>query len=119
MHNEHNENCCYKDKNVLYALFEVMEGKHILISAKEVSVFDDYLRLAQDNDNDISIDLDTCDKEPFQLVYGALMFHEIETEKVIEDVNGLKGYAMIDLDGNEIGKISASAYHDICMYQDK
>lgn len=115
----HSEDCYYKDEDaLLYALMQVAEDKYILISANEVSVFDDYLEAAKDNDRGIDIDLDTCDKEPYQLVYGSLLFHDIDREKLIEYVNGLKNYALIDLDVEEFGKLTASAYADICLFEE-
>ena len=116
----HNENCSYKDVNaMLYALMEVVEDRFILISAQEVTVFNDYLQAAKENDKDIFIDFETCDKEPYQLVYGALMYHGTPKEEVIEYVNGNKECALINVDGDEFGKIIASSYSDISMYEDR
>ena len=116
----HNDNCCYKNTDaILYALMQVTDDEMILISANEISKFDDYLQAAKENDKDINIDFETCDNEPYQLVYGALMFHDIEKDKLKEYIDNLKGYAMIDLDGEEFNKLTASVYADICLFEDK
>lgn len=119
MTNEHKNDCCYKDKTVLYALFEIVDNKRILISANELSRFDYYLEAAKNNDTNINIDRETCDNESYQIVYGALMFHDKNKDKLLKYINDLKGYAMIDLDGEDPTQIIASAYADICLFEDK
>mgnify|MGYP003297596339 CR=1 FL=1 len=90
MREKHSERCCHKyDYAMLYGLMEVVEGRYILISAPEVGVFKEYLMVAQNDDKGIEIDLDTCDRLPYKLVYGALMFHGIDGKIVKKEVEEL------------------------------
>ena len=119
MRNELSENCPYKDAEaVLYALMQVTDDVKIIISASETSVYNNYLHSAKNKDADISIDFETCDEVPYQLVYGSLIFHDIEWEELKDCVVGNKNYAMITLDVPEYGKLTASAYADIEFYED-
>lgn len=119
MKNMHNENCCYKDEEaVLYALMEIKKNQMILISANEIDNFDYYLQSAKNGDKDITIDFETCDNEPYQLVYGALMFHDIDKDKLKDYIEASKGRAMIALDGKNKNELAVSAYADICLFED-
>lgn len=120
MENMHSKDCCYRDvAAVSYALMELPGYKEILISANEVSKFDEYLKLAHDDDKDIFIDFETCDHEPYQLVYGALKFHGIDKEHIIDYVYDSKERALIDLDGVDMKNLVASSYADICLFTDR
>ena len=117
--NKRKRKCSCQDKAMLYALVQITADARVLLSADEISVFEDYLKAAKEDDKDICVDLDTCDNEPYQLVYGAVMFHGEEKEKVLEYINGIKNYALINVDGREFGKLTASAYADICLFEDR
>ena len=79
--------CTCQDKAMLYALVQITDEARVLLSAEELVVFDDYLKAAKEEDKGIIVDMDTCDNEPYQLVYGAMMFHGGEKEKVMEYIN--------------------------------
>lgn len=119
-HTQHSENCRYKDDDkIAYAYLEIMDGKMILISADEVALFDEYLKHAKADDKDIVIDHEQPEKEPFQIVYGGVMFDEgkITIEKMMEFARELKGYALYDLEEN--GKVNVSGYTDIVFYPEE
>lgn len=117
--NEHTDKCCYElSDNILYALMDVTESKKILISAFELDLFDKYLELAKNNDKDVYVDLDFCESQPYKIVYGGLMFHDIEWEDVSKYAEQLKGYALVDLE-DEPYNLVASCYDDIIFFPDK
>lgn len=104
------------DPAMLYALMEVTKERYVLISAQELAQFDEYLKAAHNNDQDITVDLESSDHEPFQLVYGALIYRDISNEDLKKNIEDLKGCAMIDLNGNDFGQLIASSYTDICLF---
>lgn len=120
--NGHSECCHFKDAEaLLYARMQVSENpeKFILVSAYEISEFDKYLNAARENDKDVTIDLDTADNLPYQLVYGDLMIAKGNTDEVINFVEQMKNHALINLEVEEFGKLTASVYDDICIYKGK
>ncbi len=116
----HNKNCYYKDTDaMLYCLMQITENKEILIAASEILLFDTYLNLAKQYDKGICIDMDTCDSEAYQIVYGGLMYtDDKEWSEIKKYAENLKGYALIDLSENP-QNIVASVYDDIIFYPDK
>ena len=105
---EHSENCRYKDDDKLaYAYIEITDETKILIAASEIALFDEYLEYAKADDKNIIIDHEQPDNEPFQIMYGGIMFNEekISVEKVMELANDLKGYSLYDLEAG--GKVNA------------
>lgn len=119
-HTQHSESCRYKDDDKLaYAYLEIIKGKMILISANEVALFDEYLKYAKADDKDIVIDHEQSENEPFQIVYGGVMFDEekISIEKMMELAIEIKGYALYDLEEN--GKVNVSGYTDIVFYPEE
>lgn len=93
----------------------ILNDHELLVSAREVQVFDYYLDAAKNDDKDLKIDMDAAEKEPFSLVYGGLMFHNHSYEEIAGLVERLKDYAFLDLD-REKDDLSASCYQDILLY---
>ena len=93
----------------------VLNDHELLVSAREVQVFDYYLNAAKNGDKDLNIDMDAAEKVPFSLVYGGLMFHKHSYEEIADLVDQLKDYAFLDLD-REKEDLSASCYQDILLY---
>ena len=116
--NKHAENCPFENENLAYALLEINDTTMILVSAEEMTNYNKYLKSARNNDADINIDFDTCDNEPYQIVYGSILYHERKGEEIIEYVNELKELALINVDG-EFGNLIASAYDDIRLFTDE
>lgn len=116
----HNHNCRHGDEDkLLYALMQITDTHKRLISAHELCFFDDYLESAKKEDADINIDLESCDSEPYQLVYGALMYHDVEYDTVVENIVKNKDRALINVDREPYGQLVASAYSDIQLYKDE
>lgn len=114
---QHSENCRYKDDDKLaYAYFAITDETRILIAASEIALFDEYLEYAKADDKNIIIDHEQPDHEPFQIMYGGIMFDEekVSVEKVMELANELKGYSLYDLEAE--GKVNVSGYTDIVFY---
>lgn len=112
--------CPYHDDvKMTYALVSI-SNKRILISAGEDGLNDIYWEAAINDDKDIEIDCDSCENEAYQLVYGALMFHDIDKNDAMKAAESCKNAAMISIDGrqpsHEFGKLTASVYDDICFY---
>lgn len=112
---KYSENCTYSDDDAMLYCVLKLDEHELLLSAREVQVFDQYLALAHDKDKDVTLDTETADQEPYYLVYGGIMFHERKFEEVAELVEQLKGFALLDLD-REIGKLAVSGYEDIVLY---
>lgn len=68
--NIHSHDCRYKDDDMLLYAYLEIHNQRCLLSANEVSVFDEYLEYAHNDDKNINIDFDRNDKSPYQLVYG-------------------------------------------------
>lgn len=119
-HEQHSENCRYKEEDKLaYAYMEITDEKRILIAAGEISLFDEFLEYAKADDKDIVIDHEQSDDEPFQIMYGGIMFDEerISADGIMELAEQLKGYALYDLE--EHGKVNVSGYTDIVLYPEE
>lgn len=116
--NTHSHNCRYKDDDMLlYAYLEICD-KRCLLSANEISVFDDYLEYAHNDDKNINIDFDRNDKSPYQLVYGGVMFPgNIDSGEIESYLENNKGCALIDLDSESNGNLIASQYEAIKLYK--
>lgn len=115
----HSESCRYNDEDLmLYAFLNLMDDKFFLVSANEISLFDKYFAYAKNDDKEISIDLESNEKRPYQLVYGGIMFRQEENDihKIQKYLENNKGAALIDLDSESDGHIIASSYDDIKIY---
>lgn len=112
---EHSDKCIYSDSDAMLYCILKLDDHELLLSAREVQVFDQYLAFAHDNDKDVTIDMDAADQIPYCLVYGGIMFYEKKYEEIAELIERLKGYALLDLD-REIGKLAVSGYEDIVLY---
>lgn len=112
---KHSDNCIYGDDDAMLYCILKLDDCELLLSAREVQVFDQYLALAHDEDKDVTIDMDAADHMPYCLVYGGIMFHEKKYEEIAELIERLKGYALLDLD-REIGNLAVSGYEDIVLY---
>ena len=115
IHNTHSETCRHKEDDLLlYAYLELGDNK-ILISANEVDLFDMYLEKAHNGDKEIIIDYAESDNEPYQIIYGGLMFdndrHNLE--EILDLTEKMKGVAFFTLEEN---KVSVSGYMDIVVY---
>lgn len=113
--NEHSEDCIYDEDDAMLYCKLILNDHELLVSAREVQVFDYYLDAAKNDDKDLKIDMDAAEKGPFSLVYGGLMFHNHSYEEIEGLVERLKDYAFLDLD-REKGDLSASCYQDILLY---
>lgn len=113
--NEHSEDCIYNEDDAMLYCKMILNDHELLVSAREVQVFDYYLDAAKNDDKDLKIDMDAAEKGPFSLVYGGLMFHNHSYEEIEGLVERLKDYAFLDLD-REKGDLSASCYQDILLY---
>lgn len=108
------DSACSKDDAMLYCIMAFGDHK-LLMSAREVQVFDYYLDAAKNDDRNIKIDMDAADAEPLSLVYGGLMFYGSEYKEIADLVGRLKGYAFLDLDRKE-GELAVSGYQDIQLF---
>lgn len=113
--NEHSEDCIYDEDDAMLYCKLILNDHELLVSAREVQVFDYYLDAAKNDDKDLKIDMDAAEKGPFSLVYGGLMFHNHSYAEIKGLVEQLKDYAFLDLD-REKGDLSASCYQDILLY---
>lgn len=107
-------NCCKQP--LLYALMQITKERKIIISANETENYEYYLEKANNNDENITIDMDTAEDTPYQIVYGALLYHGDNMDDVIEDAAKLKKYALLNLEKQENenrDELAASAYSDI------
>lgn len=115
IHNTHSDTCRYKEEDMLlYAYLELGDNK-ILISANEVGLFDMYLEKARNKDKEITIDYAESDDEPYQIIYGGLMFNndKHKLEEILDFAERMKGFAFIAL---EEDKVVVSGYLDIEIY---
>ena len=115
IHNIHSDTCRYKEEDMLlYAYLELGDNK-ILISANEVELFDMYLEKARNGDKEITIDYSESDNEPYQIIYGGLMFinDKHELEEILDLTERMKGFAFLTLEEN---KVAVSGYMDIVIY---
>lgn len=113
--NEHSQDCIYDEDDAMLYCKLILNDHELLVSAREVQVFDYYLDAAKNDDKDLKIDMDAAEKEPFSLVYGGLMFHNHSYEEIAGLVERLKNYAFLDLDRQK-DDLSASCYQDILLY---
>lgn len=115
--NGHSNGCRYQaDDKLLYAKIEI-DHKMYLISAEEISLFDQYLEKAKNKDKDVNIDLFQSDNLPFQIVYGGMMYNEGFTlERIFELAEEMRGYAFLDL---EEDKVNVSGYQNIVFYPEE
>ena len=115
---EHSENCRYCNTDaLLYACMEIAEGKFITIGATEVALFDEYLEASLNNDEELNINLDEVDEEPFQIVYGGVMVNYLykdNKEAALKFIDKFKDYALGELDEGK--KINTSVYKDIQLF---
>jgi len=114
---EHSENCRYKDDDKLaYGYLAITDETMILIAASEIALFDEYLKYAKAEDKDIVINHEQPDHEPFQIMYGGIMFDDekVSVEEVMDLATKLKGYSLYDLEAE--GKVNVSGYTDIAFY---
>jgi hypothetical protein len=116
--NIHSHDCRYKDDDMLLYAYLEIHNQWCLLSANEVSVFDEYLEYAHNDDKNINIDFDRNDKSPYQLVYGGVMYREdIDSGKVESYLESNIGCALIDLDGESDCDLIASQYEAIKLYK--
>lgn len=113
----HSEECSYKDNDaLLYGILKM--GEHaILVSAREMQVFHEYLEYAKNGDIEISVDMDAAENAPFSIVYGGIMLKNGMLENIRESIDDLKGCALLDLDRNK-DDLAASRYEDIVLFPD-
>ena len=117
----HSKSCRYNEEDLLlYAALEFTNGRTSLISANESALYDRYLDYALNKDKDVSIDLESHEKQPYQLVYGGLMFsrEEINIIEIQSSLEQNKETAFIDLDSEKDGHVTASLYYDIKLFPD-
>lgn len=121
--NGHSECCRYHDDQaILYARMQIVKDpdpdKFLLISAHEIGVIDDYFEQAKLDDKDVTIDLETADNLSYQLVYGDFMIsRNDDVDEIIKFAEAMKKHALINIDVEEFGKLTASVYDDICIYK--
>lgn len=116
--NIHSHDCRYKDDDMLLYAYLEIHNQWCLLSANEVSVFDEYLEYAHNDDKNINIDFDCNDKSPYQLVYGGVMYREdIDSGEVESYLESNIGCALIDLDGESDCDLIASQYEAIKLYK--
>lgn len=116
--NIHSHDCRYKDDDMLLYAYLEIHNQWCLLSANEVSVFDEYLEYAHNDDKNINIDFDRNDKSPYQLVYGGVMYREdLDSGKVESYLESNIGCALIDLDGESDCDLIASQYEAIKLYK--
>lgn len=116
--NIHSHDCRYKDDDMLLYAYLEIHNQWCLLSANEVSVFDEYLEYAHNDDKNINIDFDRNDKSPYQLVYGGVMYREdIDSGEVESYLESNIGCALIDLDGESDCDLIASQYEAIKLYK--
>lgn len=63
--NEHSEDCIYDEDDAMLYCKLILNDHELLVSAREVQVFDYYLDAAKNDDKDLKIDMDAAEKEPF------------------------------------------------------
>lgn len=114
----HSENCIYNDNDAMLYCILKADKHELLLSAREVQVFDQYLAFAHDSDKNVKIDMDAADHAPYCLVYGGILFYNETYEKISALTENLKGYALLDLD-REVEALAASVYEDIVLYPEK
>lgn len=116
--NIHSHDCRYKDDDMLLYAYLEIHNQRCLLSTNEVSVFDEYLKYAHNDDKNINIDFDRNDKSPYQLVYGGVMYREdIDSGEVESYLESNIGCALIDLDGESDCDLIASQYEAIKLYK--
>jgi len=110
---EHSENCRYKDDDKLaYGYLAITDETMILIAASEIALFDEYLKYAKAEDKDIVINHEQPDHEPFQIMYGGIMFDDekVSVEEVMDLATKLKGYSLYDLEAEGYPSSTFSGY---------
>lgn len=117
MENRHKDNCRYNNTDkLLYAYMDIgVENREILIAANEWVLFDTYLEKAKNKDEAVNIDYDESDYEPYQIIYGALIYDSknMTLEEVSDLSMKMKNCAMISLEDD---RVSVSGYADIELY---
>lgn len=109
----HSEGCIYKGKKLLYALIELDETE-IMIAASEMSLFDTYFQHAWNEDNNLAVNYDEPESEPYQLVYGSILSN-LPYNELVNEIYKMKGYPLLELiDENEV---RVSVYDDILMLE--
>lgn len=115
----HSEGCIYKGKKLLYALMEYsfmgLKSK-ILLATKEISLFDTYFQYGLNDDNNLAVNYDEPDSQPYQIVYGSIMSNlPYKDKELVNLVYKMKGYPLLELiDENEV---RVSVYDDILMLE--
>lgn len=118
--NTHSENCRYNDNDkLMYARMQLNEKVFCLISAKELTVFDEYFAAATEKqDKTLIIDYDQSDNEPYQIVYGGMLYNDwCSYESAVETAEDIKGYALFDIEDEK--KVNVSGYTDIVFFPEK
>lgn len=114
----HSKSCRYRDNDKMQYAYLKIEEKFILILAYEFELFDSYLEKAIEDDKNIKINYEQSDNEPYQIVYGAMMFDEIHHtySDIVALAKRMEGYAFLDL---ELEKVNVSGYQEILFFPEE
>ena len=113
----HSGECRYSDDDMLlYAYMQVTDDYMALVSANEVSLFDDLLKAAHDKDANLILDEDTCENIPYKIIYGAIMVKEsFGAEKAEESLNQNLGHAYLNVDDFDGKSLVMSTFDDFMI----
>lgn len=117
----HSKSCRYNEEDLLlYAALKFKNGGSFIISANESALYDRYLDYAHNKDEAVTIDEESYEKQPLQLVYGGIMFpyKEININKIQSYLEKNKEVGFIDLDSEKDGHVTASLFYDIKLFPD-